>query len=167
MQMDVGLDTGPMLLTQSLPIPGDMNAQDLHDVLADIGGPLIVKTLAGLAEGSLKPEPQAEAGVTYAKKIDKAETRIDWACPAAKVAQKIRALYPMAWFDWQDHRIRVLAADVEDGQGEPGTALDDKLCFACESGAVRLTKLQPAGKNAMDPAAFRNGRPMPKGTRLS
>lgn len=167
MQMDAGLDTGPMLMTESLGIPFEMNAQGLHDALAEMGGRLIVATLAGLAAGHLEPEPQSEIGVTYAKKIDKTETRLDWAQSATEVAHKIRGLYPMMWFDWQGQRIRVLAANVEAGSGEPGTALDDKLCIACQTGAVRFLTLQPAGKKPMTPHDFRNGRPIPTGTVLS
>jgi len=166
MQMDAGLDTGPMLMSETMPIPYDMNAQDLHDALSKMGGRLIIATLLGLTLGNLKSEPQPDHGVTYAKKIDKAETCLNWGRPAAEVAHQIRGLYPMAWFEWQGQRVRVLACEVVDGKGLPGITLDDHLTVACGKLALRLTKLQPAGKGAMDTQAFLNGRPVPTGSSL-
>lgn len=166
MQMDAGLDTGPMLLTERLPIAYDMNAETLHDALSEIGGRLIVATLAGLASDKIQAKPQPTSDVTYAKKIAKAETRIDWTKPANAVANHIRGLYPMAWFEWDGQRIRVLDIAVTTDSGPSGYAVDDALTIACESGAVRLTRLQPAGKNSMDARAYLNGRPTPKGSEL-
>lgn len=167
MQMDAGLDTGPMLLTEQLPITFDMNAQTLHDALAEIGGRLIVATLTGLASGKIVAEPQPTSGITYAKKIDKSETRINWNRPASDVANHIHGLYPMAWFEWNGQRVRVLKLEVTNDTGPAGYAVDDHLTIACESGAVRLTQLQPAGKSAMEAKNFLNGRPTPKGSELS
>ncbi|PCI41417.1 MAG: methionyl-tRNA formyltransferase [Rhodospirillaceae bacterium] len=166
MQMDAGLDTGPMLLTERLPITYDMNAETLHDALADIGGRLIVATLAGLAADKIQADPQPTTGMTYAKKIDKAETRINWDKPANDVANHIRGLYPMAWFEWNGQRIRVLDIEVTTDTGPHGYAVDDNLTIACKTGAVRLTQLQPAGKNSMNARAYMNGRPTPKGSEL-
>jgi methionyl-tRNA formyltransferase len=157
MQMDAGLDTGPMLMSETMAIPTAMNAQQLHDELAKIGARLIVATLQGLASNHIIAEPQGDSGVTYAKKIDKGETHINWDQPAATVAQHIRAFYPMAWFEGLGQRIRVLDVDVVDGEGQPGTTLDDHLTVACATKALRLTRIQPAGKAAMDVKSFLNG----------
>jgi len=166
MQMDAGLDTGPMLMAETMAIPTQMNAQQLHDALAAIGARLIVATLQGLASKSIQAEPQGEHGISYAKKIDKAETQINWAQPAVNVARQIRAFYPLAWFESANQRVRVLAVDVVDGAGDPGTTLDDHLTVACATKALRLTQLQPAGKAAMDTKSYLNGRSVPVGTKL-
>jgi methionyl-tRNA formyltransferase len=127
-------------------------------------GPL----LADLAAGRAKPAPQPATGVTYAKKIDKAEARIDWTLPAAQVSAHIRGLspFPGAWCELAGERIKILNAVVAPGAGEPGTALDDRLLVACGEGAVRLTLLQRAGGKPADAAAFLNGRATPAGARF-
>lgn len=167
MQMDEGLDTGPMLMTEALSIPFDMNAQDLHDALSDMGGRLVVAALSRLESAAIEAEPQPQNGVTYAKKIDKSETRLDWSQSAEDLAHHVRGLYPLAWFDVSGQRVRVLAAKVENGSGTPGHTLDDGLLLACGHGALRLTRVQPAGKGAMDAAAFLNGHPVAVGTDLN
>ena len=167
MQMDAGLDTGAVLVMEETPITPNMTAGQLHDVLARMGADLIVKALAGVQAGTLTPTPQPTDGVTYANKIDKAETRIDWSRPAAAVSAQVRAFHPMAWFEWDGQRVRVLDLHIEDGTGEAGMTLDGELLVACGEGAVRLVRLQPAGKGAMDAAAFLNGRPIPKGASLN
>ena len=167
MQMDEGLDTGPMLMTEALPIPFDMNAQDLHDALSDLGGRLVVAALGSLENATIEAEPQPQVGVTYAKKIDKAETRLDWSQTAEDLAHKVRGLYPLAWFEVNGLRVRVHAAKVENGSGTHGRTLDDGLLVACGQGALRLTHVQPAGKGVMDAAAFLNGRAVPCDTDLN
>ena len=166
MQMDEGLDTGPMLLSDRVAIGADMNAQELHDALSEMGAGLIVMALAEVASLTSVAEPQPEDGVTYAKKIDKAETRLDWSRPAQEIAAQVRAFYPMVWCERDGQRLRVLAAQAEDASGTPGTALDDGLLIACGQGAVRLMTVQPAGKAAMDADAYLRGRPLAAGENL-
>lgn len=167
MQMDAGLDTGDVVLEESLAIGADMTAGELHDQLSDLGARLIVKALDGMAAGTLTPRPQPGNGVTYAKKIDKAETRVDFTRTARGVHDQVRAFHPFAWVELAGVRVRVLQTVVEGGAGPAGQTLDDALLVACADGAVRLTKLQPAGKGAMDAQAFLNGRPVAKGTDLN
>ncbi|MGE4529372.1 MAG: methionyl-tRNA formyltransferase, partial [Rhodospirillaceae bacterium] len=121
------------------------------------------------AAGRATPTPQPAEGVTYAAKIDKAEARIDWTKPAAEVSAHIRGLspFPGAWCELAGERLKLLNAAVAEGTGEPGTALDDHLAIACGTGAIRPTRLQRAGSKPADTAGFLNGRPVPKGTRLS
>ena len=166
MQMEAGLDTGPVLMRDATPIGATDTTADLHDRLADMGGRMIVQTLAEL--DGLTPAPQPEDGVTYAHKIDKAEAAIDWTQPAALVDRQIRGLspFPGAWFEQGGARIKVLGSVLAQGSAAPGTILDDALTVACGDGAVRLTRLQKAGKGAQDAAEFLRGTPLPPGTRL-
>ena len=168
MQMDEGLDTGPMLLRETLPIGPETTAGSLHDALATRGAPLMLRALEELAAGRLIPRPQPEDGVTYAEKIDKAEARIDWSRPAAELDRQIRGLspFPGAWFEHEGERVKVLLSALADGQGVPGTVLDGGLSIACGAGAVRLLRLQRAGKAALDAEVFQRGRPIPAGARL-
>jgi methionyl-tRNA formyltransferase len=168
MQMDAGLDTGGMILREETPIGPDDDAGSLHDRLAGMGARLIVEALAGLVAGRLRPEPQPLDGVTYAKKIDRAETRLDWRRPAVEEARRVRAFGPApgAFFVYRDERIRVLAAEAVPGAGPAGTVLDDGLCVACAEGALRLMRLQRAGRTALAAAEFRRGFSLPAGTRL-
>jgi len=167
MQMDEGLDTGPMLMSESLEIPGDMTAQALHDALSEMGGRLIVAALAGIATGRMEAEPQSLDGVTYAKKIDKAETRIDWSRPAVEIAAQVRGFYPMVWFERDGQRVRVLSALPEgDAVGQPGETLDDALLVACGTNALRLLRVQPAGKSAMAAAPYLRGHPCGVGVKF-
>ena len=165
MQMDAGLDTGPELLRQAVPITGETNAGMLHDALAELGGRLIVDALAGIAAGTLEAVAQPESGETYAAKIERGEERIDWTLPAARIDCHVRAFapWPGAWFEHDGARIKVLAADVVTGHGEPGTVLDDTLTVACGDGALRLVTVQRAGKAAMAAADYLRGRPVAAG----
>ena len=170
MQMDPGLDTGPILLQESIAIAPAITAGELHDALAALGARLIVTALEGLAAGQLAPTPQPTQGVTYARKIDKAETRLDWRLAARELARRVRAFSPTpgAWCELAGERVRVLAAEASAGTAGamPGTALDDRLAIACGEGALRLLRLQRAGAKALDAAAFLRGRPVPAGTVL-
>jgi len=169
MQMEEGLDTGPVLRSEVLPIAADMDAGALHDALADLGGRMIAPALEDLAAGRIKPVPQPETGATYAKKIEKSEARIEWRESAAAVACRIRAFspWPGAWFELAGERVKALAALPADGSGAAGEALDDGLRIACGSGAVRLTRLQREGKRPITAEAFLRGRAVPAGTVLA
>ncbi|MEP2890773.1 methionyl-tRNA formyltransferase [Tateyamaria sp.] len=166
MQMEAGLDTGPVLSRAATPIGQDETTDQLHDRLAAIGAELIVGTLEKLP--SLAPKTQPQEGVTYAHKIEKAEAAIDWTRPATDIDRQIRGLspFPGAWFEADGVRVKVLGSHVADGQGAPGEVLDDALTVACQNGAVRLTRLQRAGKGAQDADVFLRGKPMPRGTQL-
>ncbi|WP_170448881.1 methionyl-tRNA formyltransferase [Ruegeria arenilitoris] len=166
MQMEAGLDTGPVLLRQATPIGPEETTAQLHDRLSAMGADLIVQALDRLPE--LTPEPQPEVGVTYAAKIDKAEARVDWSRPAVEVDRQIRGLspFPGAWTQIEGERVKLLASRLSDGQGMPGVALDDALRVACGTGAVELLRLQRAGKAAQDREIFLRGWPIPAGTRL-
>ena len=168
MQMEEGLDTGPVLRIEVLPIAADMDAGALHDALADLGGRMIAPALEDLAAGRIKPVPQPETGATYAKKIEKSEARIEWRESAAAVACRIRAFspWPGAWFALAGERVKALATLPADGSGAAGEALDDGLRIACGSGAVRLTRLQREGKRPVTAEAFLRGRAVPAGTVL-
>ena len=169
MKMDVGLDTGPVMLTATTPISEGDTTGDVHDRLAQLGAALMVDALARLERGEAQLTPQVEDGLTYAAKITSAEARIDWTRPAPEVAAHIRGLspFPGAWFEYDGQRIKVLHARACQGQGEPGLALDDMLTIACGSGAVRLTRLQRAGKGQMTADEFQRGARIPRGGRLA
>jgi len=169
MQMDEGLDTGPKLLREPVEITEDMNAGDLHDALSELGGRLIVDALAGLEDGSVKPTPQIEDGVTYAHKLERGEERIDWSRSAAEVARHVRgfAPWPGAWFEYDGDRIKVLATEVTAGSGKPGAVLDDALTVACGTGAIRLLRVQRAGRAAMEAEAYLRGQAVPKGAHFA
>ena len=166
MQMEAGLDTGPVLLREATPIGPEETTGQLHDRLSQMGARLIVEALARLH--GLSPETQPEAGVTYAAKIDKAEAGVDWSRPATEVDRLIRGLspFPGAWTQHDGQRIKLLGARLADGSGAPGTVLDDALTVACGTGAVQLLRLQRAGRGAQDAAEFLRGQPLPKGTRF-
>lgn len=170
MQMEAGLDTGPMLLDERLPIGAETTCGELHDRLSEMGARLIVQALDGLAAGTLSAVPQPTDGVTYAAKIDKAEARIDWTRPAAAVACHINGLspFPGAWFEVDGQRIKVLQALPADGQAgaAPGLLLDEELRVACGEGAVRLLTLQRAGKGPLDAETFQRGTRLPAGLSL-
>jgi len=169
MQMDEGLDTGPKLLREPVEITEDMNAGDLHDALSELGGRLIVDALAGLEDGSVKLTPQIEDGVTYAHKLERGEERIDWSRSAAEVARHVRgfAPWPGAWFEYDGDRIKVLATEVTAGSGKPGAVLDDALTVACGTGAIRLLRVQRAGRAAMEAEAYLRGQAVPKGAHFA
>ena len=169
MQMDAGLDTGPELLRESVPITGATDAGMLHDALAALGGRLIVDALAGLEAGTLKAVPQPDTGETYAAKIERGEERIDWSRSAAQLDRHVRAFapWPGAWFEHDGARIKVLSVAAAEGQGAPGEVLDDALTVACGEGALRLVTVQRAGKAALAAADFLRGRPVVAGTVFS
>jgi methionyl-tRNA formyltransferase len=168
MRMDEGLDTGAMAMADRLPILSDMTAGDLHDALARLGADLMVRALAALERGTLTLTPQPENGVTYAAKIAKEETRIDWKKPWRQVHDHIRGLspFPGAWFEIDGVRVKALRSTRGDGQGNPGTVLDDKLTIACGDGAVRLVQVQRAGKQPMSADDFLRGAMVSRGTRF-
>jgi methionyl-tRNA formyltransferase len=165
MQMEAGLDTGPMRATR-LTTVDRKTAGDLTAELARLGADLLVEVLQDLPAHPATPQP--EAGVTYAAKIDKAESRIDFGQSAAAIERQIRAFAPTpgAFFEHQGERFRLLAADSTSGSGAPGTVLDDDLTIACGSGALHPLVIQRAGKAAMKPGDLLRGYPIPKGTVL-
>jgi len=169
MQMDEGLDTGAMAMAERVRIEPDMTAGDLHNRLTRLGADLMSRALAALERGSLTLTPQPEAGVTYAAKISKDETRIDWAKPARAVHDHIRGLspFPGAWFELGGVRIKALRSTRGDGGGAPGTVLDDALTIACGDGAVRLVQVQRAGKQPMSAEEFLRGTPVRAGTSVA
>jgi len=162
MQMEEGLDTGPMGLIEEMPIGPDMTAGEVHDQMMLVGADLMGRALAALERGSLHFTPQPETGATYAKKIEKAETRIDWTRPATEVHNHIRGLapFPGAWFELelngQPVRIKALRSTLADFSGPPG-AIGPDLTIACGTGAVRLVTVQREGKGAMDAQTFLRG----------
>ena len=166
MQMEPGLDTGPVLLERRTPIGAEETAGALHDRLAALGAEAIVEALARLDD--LAPVPQPEAGVTYAAKIDKAEARVDWTRPAEEVDRLIRGLspFPGAWTEVAGQRVKLLGSRVAAGAGAPGEVLDDAFTVACGTGAVQVTRAQREGRAPQDAAAFLRGLAVPPGTRL-
>lgn len=166
MQMEAGLDTGPVLMREETPIQDEETTGALHDRLSHMGAGLIVETLNRLDD--LTAEAQPDAGVLYAEKIDKSEARIDWTQPAIEVDRKIRGLspFPGAWTEIEGQRVKVLASRVVAGAGKPGRALNDTLTIACGDGAVSLLRLQRAGKSVQDAETFLRGCPVPSGTEL-
>ena len=174
MAMDEGLDTGAMIRRQAVPITPTTTAEDLHDALAALGATMIVTALDDLGAGNVTPEPQPDDGVTYAKKLERREGRLDWTQPADYLERAVRAFnpWPGTWFilpgNEKNARVKVLAAKVvHDNKGkEPGTVIDDTLAIACGFGALRLERLQRAGKAAMDTGEFLRGTQLPAGTQL-
>ena len=173
MRMEEGLDTGPIAMERRVAIAPEMTAGDLHDELARLGADLMVIALAALERGSLTLTPQPEADVTYAAKIAKAETRIDWRQPWKTVHDHCRGLspFPGAWFEIGTEgkspaRVKVLRTTKGEGAGPPGTALDDRLTIACGEGAIRILQLQRAGRGPMAAEEFLRGTPVQTGTVL-
>ncbi len=166
MQMEAGLDTGPMLHKLSVPV-GRKTTGELFEELGAVGAAAMVAVLADLA--AFRPQVQDERQAIYAPKIDKAEGRIDWAGDAAAIERTVRGLapFPGAWFELGDERVKLLLAEMVEAHGAPGTVLDGELTIACGSGAIRPLKLQRAGKPAMALAEFLRGRPVAAGTVLS
>lgn len=167
MQMEAGLDTGPVLLRRATDIGAQETTGQLHDRLSEMGASLIVEALSKLP--NLTPEPQPDDGVTYAAKIDKAEARVDWARPAVEIDRQIRGLspFPGAWTEMNGERIKLLGSKLAEGQGVAGEVLDDQLKVACDDDAIELLRLQRAGKGAQDRETFLRGWPIAVGTRLS
>ncbi|EIE51551.1 methionyl-tRNA formyltransferase [Salipiger aestuarii] len=166
MQMEAGLDTGPVLLREATPIGPEETTGTLHDRLGAMGARLITRALARL--DALTPSAQPEEGVTYAHKIDKAEAAIDWTRPSTEISRQIRGLapFPGAWTTIGGDRVKLLGARVAAGEGAPGKALDDALTIACGQGAVQITRAQRAGKGAQVADTFLLGQPVPRGTVL-
>ena len=166
MQMEAGLDTGPVLLRKTTPIGAEETTGQLHDRLSVMGAMLIVEALADL--DTLVPEPQSEDGMCYAAKIDKSEARINWAWQAREVDRHIRGLspFPGAWTEIGGQRVKILASRLGSGCGAPGQVLDDAVSVACGRGAVQLLRLQRAGGKAQDAKEFLRGMPVPRGARL-
>jgi methionyl-tRNA formyltransferase len=169
MRMAEGLDTGPIAMAERVPVGADMTAGDLHDALARLGADLMVRALGALERGTLQLTPQPDAGVTYAAKIDKGETRIDWSKAWKAVHDHCRGLspFPGAWFELAGQRIKVLRTTQGEGAGAPGTVLDDRLTIACQDGAVRVLEVQRAGKQPMKTEEFLRGARIGPGTRLA
>jgi methionyl-tRNA formyltransferase len=170
MKMDDTLDTGAILLKESVAIEPTMTAGELHDALAALGARLIVPALDGIAAGRLEPKPQPGQGISYAPKIDKAETRLDWRRPALMLERQVRAFAPVpgAWCELAGARVRVLAAETHPNAvgARPGTLLDERLTIATAAGALRLLRLQRAGGTAMAAADYLRGTVLAAGTVL-
>jgi methionyl-tRNA formyltransferase len=156
MQMEAGLDTGPVLLRRAIPIGAEETAGELHDRLSTLGAEAITEALATLDR--LTPETQPDAGVTYAEKIDKAEARVDWTAPAPHIDRQIRGLspFPGAWTLIGGKRVKLIRSRLAEGNGTPGEVLDG-LTIACGQGAVEITELQPEGKPRMAAEAYLRG----------
>ena len=172
MRMEEGLDTGPVAMAERVPILADMTAGQMHDVLARLGADLMLRALGALERGALTLTPQPGEGVTYASKIDKQETRIDWRRPWKQVHDHIRGLspFPGAWFEMPAGgtpvRVKVLRSTRGEGGGAPGTVLDDALTIACGEGAARILELQRAGAKPMKAEEFLRGTPLLRGARV-
>jgi methionyl-tRNA formyltransferase len=172
MRVEEGLDTGPVCLAEAVPIGENMTAGELHGELADLGAELVMKALALLEPGTLDCRPQSGEGATYAEKIEASETRIGWSLPSREVHNLIRGLSPRpgAWFEVElngkRERIRALRSILAEGEGSPGTVLDDLLSIACGKGAVRLMELQRAGKCPMAAQEYLRGTKLRPGSVL-
>jgi methionyl-tRNA formyltransferase len=170
MKMEEGLDTGPVAQERRVAISPDTTTGDLHDELARLGANLMVVALGALERGSLHLTLQASAGVTYANKIGKDETRVDWMKPWQEVHDHCRGLspFPGAWCEFPSAgRVKVLRTTKGSGEGQPGRVLDDKLTIACGTGSVRLVEVQRAGGKPMRADEFLRGIPIVRASVLS
>ncbi|QRM43268.1 methionyl-tRNA formyltransferase [Rhizobium sp. BG4] len=173
MKMEKGLDTGPVALTREVEIGPNMTAGELHDKLMHVGAKAIGEAMVALESGNLPLTTQPDEGVLYASKIDKGETRIDFAKAAADVHNHIRGLapFPGAWFELEiggkPERVKVLGSELAEGNGPAGELLSDDLVVACATGAIRLTRLQKAGGKPLPAADFLRGTPLTRGARIS
>jgi methionyl-tRNA formyltransferase len=169
MRMEEGLDTGPVAMAERVAIGADMTAGELHDQLAPLGADLMARALAALEKDALVLTPQPTDGATYAAKIDKAETRINWTRPWQQVHDHCRGLspFPGAWCEIGGARTKILRTTRGDGAAAPGTVLDDRLMVACGDGAIRILELQRAGKQAMKAEDFVRGTAVAAGTLLT
>ena len=169
MRMDEGLDTGAMAVAERVAIALDMTGGDLHDALARLGADLMLRALAAAERGSLSITPQPQPGVTYAAKVSKDETRIDWSKPADQVHDHIRGLspFPGAWFELDGVRIKALRSTKGEGKGTPAAVLDNQLTIACGDGAIRLVQVQRAGKQPMQADEFLRGTPVKAGSAVA
>ncbi|HEY2355990.1 MAG TPA: methionyl-tRNA formyltransferase [Phenylobacterium sp.] len=172
MRMTEGLDEGPVLASETVRIGPLDTTGTLHDRMAAVGADLLVRTLTDIQRGAAAARPQAEEGVTYAKKIRTKEAKINWTKPAAEIDRKIRGLspFPGAWFllpaDRGPVRVKALLSAFEDAAGEPGQVLDDRLLVATGEGAVRLLRVQREGRGPQDAETFLRGQPVAAGTLL-
>jgi methionyl-tRNA formyltransferase len=166
MKMDVGLDTGDVAMAERLAITDAMTASNLHDALAPLGADLMVRAMGALERGRLQLTKQSDEGVTYAAKIDKTESRIDWRKPAHDVLRHIHGLSPVpgAWcempLEGETSRVKILRCEMAGGAGPSGELLDASLTVACGRGAIRILELQRAGKQPMKAADFLRGTPL-------
>ncbi len=173
MRMEEGLDTGPIGMVEKLVLTPEMTAGEAHDRLSALGGDLIGRALAALERGSLAFTPQAEEGLLYAKKIDKAEARIDFSRPAAELHNLIRGLspFPGAFFEADfgkgPERVKVLRASLAEGAGKPGDILDAAPTVACGAGALKLLEVQRAGRGAVSGVEFFRGAHVSPGANLA
>lgn len=174
MRMEEGLDTGPVCMSETVPIGENMTAGELHDQLSGLGGDLMVRALAALSRGALMQQPQPEEGVTYAAKLSKEETRIDWTQSSEEVHNHIRGLspFPGAWCEMplggKPERVKILRSSLAEGAAAPGTVIasDTVPVVACGSGAVRLDLVQRAGRKPMSGADFLRGASLSDGVVL-
>jgi methionyl-tRNA formyltransferase len=172
MKMDVGLDTGDIAWAESVKITDDITAVRLLSYLAGAGARIMRDAMRALERGTLELTPQPAEGVTYAAKIDKAETRIDWNRPAREVLRHVHGLspFPGAWcempLEGASQRVKILRCKIAPGSGEPGAVLDDCLTIACAQGALRVIELQRAGKQPMKAEEFLRGTPLKSPARL-
>jgi methionyl-tRNA formyltransferase len=172
MRMTEGLDEGPILLSEPVPILHDDTAATLHDRMAEVGAELLAGALAALARGPMVEHPQSEEGVTYARKITPAEARIDWDRPSVEVDHHIRGLSPApgAWFEALTPRgpvrVKALMSRLSSRSGPPGEVLDDRLAVACGQGSVRLLRVQREGRAPQDAEDFLRGLPIAAGEPL-
>lgn len=170
MQMEAGLDTGPVISDARVSIDAGATTAALHDTLAELGAALINPALHGFASGEIEPQPQPQKGVTYAHKIDKSEAKIDWTAAASIIDQQVRGLYPFpgAWTLIGGERVKVLAGTISERSGAAaGIAMDDALTIACGTDSYQITRAQRAGKGAMDRDDFLRGFDVPTGTQLT
>lgn len=165
MQMDPGLDSGPILLAESVPLRADATAASVHDTLAALGAELLIRVLTQFP----KPTPQRDEEATYAPKLSRADAVIDWTASAEVIERRIRAFipWPGTLVRLEGEPIKILEGTVIDMTGEPGVAVDDRLTIACGSRSLRVTKLQRPGRTALESGDFLRGRPVPRGTRLN
>jgi methionyl-tRNA formyltransferase len=171
MQMETGLDTGPVLLSESIPVRDEDNARTLHDRLADLGARLVVQALDDLERGTVVRSPQSAAGVTYAAKIDRAEARIDWTRPARQIWRKVRAFnpHPGAVSRLRNEELKIWQGMPMPHSGIPGTVLEVEsrgIVVACGEGSLRIEELQRAGGRRLSPAEFLRGHPLVSGERF-
>ncbi|MBL0942203.1 MAG: methionyl-tRNA formyltransferase [Alphaproteobacteria bacterium] len=171
MQMEQGLDTGPIIMQDSIPIDDQATSSQIHDQLANLGAQLMLQTLENLQTASLKTIPQPSVGISYAKKLERSEGRIYWQDTAETLERKVRALnpWPGVWFEYQNARIKILKAQIAENpqNAAPGTILDKNFTVACGQDALKLLEIQKAGGRILEGQAFLNGQPIPKGTCFS
>ncbi|MBI1328780.1 MAG: methionyl-tRNA formyltransferase [Alphaproteobacteria bacterium] len=168
MRMEEGLDTGPVLMSERVAI-GRKTYGELHDELARLGADLMLRALAALERGTASETPQPDDGATYAKKIAKEEARIDWAKPAREIDCLIRGLspFPGAWCEANGERLKILCGEPVDAHGAPGEIVSDDLVIACGEGALKLVRVQRAGRGVMNADELLRGFLLPRGAKLS